>query len=111
MLADGLRLPRVLSLFDNDLVDALPRYLEVLSQPRLIPLRQAVPLQQIPDGDAKFLCALRIPLGHSLPVSVSSSRAGCALRRALRTPSGIGIRWFRPESPALFDNDLVDALP
>ena len=58
------RLTRVQALFDDDLMDALPRHLEVLRQARLIALRETVSLEQIPDRDAKLLRALWIPLGH-----------------------------------------------
>ena len=58
------RLARAQALFNDDLMDALPRHLEVLRQARLIALSETVSLEQVTDRDAKLLRALWIPLGH-----------------------------------------------
>jgi hypothetical protein len=59
-----LRSALALPLLDDDLVYALPRYLEVLRQPRLVSLQETVAFQQVPDGYSELLRAMRIPLGH-----------------------------------------------
>ena len=68
-------LARPLPLLVHDLVHPLARHLEMLSQPRLVPLREALSVKQVADGDPKSLRAFWVPLGHGDCVSVSHSAA------------------------------------
>jgi hypothetical protein len=61
----------MLPLFDHDLMDPLARDLEMLGEPGLVAFGEAIPLEQVADGDPELLGALWVPLGHDLGVSVS----------------------------------------